>query len=476
MEGDAKDRSPGRPATGAGGQADLGALLRAGRFAEAEVVCRRWLEQRPDLAEAHNTLANVLEELGRLDEAEAAYGRAIALRGDYAEAHYNLGLLLQGRRRLDEAEAAYARALALRPTLVQAHNNRGAALRDLRRPDEAMAAFETAVRLRPDYADAQFNQAMCRLMRGDFAGGWAQYEWRWRTRQADVARRDLGRPLWLGREDLAGSTILLHAEQGLGDTLQFCRFARDVAERGARVVLEAQPGLERLLARLAGVERVVVRGQPLPPFDRHTPLMSLPLALGARAEDLAAAVAYLSVEPAAAARWAERLAGAPGLRVGLVWAGAPRPDQPIAAAVDARRSLPLTAFAPLAAVAGISLFSLQKGAAGAQLAQLQAAGWAGPAIADFTDELDDFADTAALVAGLDLVIACDTAVAHLAGAMGKPVWILSRFDGCWRWLAGRDDSPWYPSARLFRQDAPGDWPGVIARVAGALGEVSRPAR
>lgn len=455
---------------GSGGAAELAGLLRAGRFTEAEARLRERLARRPDDAQDWNNLANVLGELGRPAEAEAAFRRAIAIRPDFAAAHYNLGLQLQAERRLEAAEAAYAAALAVRPDLAQAHNNRGAALRDMGRLEEAVAAFDKALRLRPDYADAQFNQALCRLALGDYARGWAQYEWRWRIHQASLARAWPG-SAWLGRQPVAGRTLVLHAEQGFGDTLQFCRYAPMAAALGARVVLQVQPGLERLLARLEGVSQVLV--QPVRPssVDLHTPMMSLPLAFGTRLETTPAEVPYLSAEPMAAARWSRRLVGERGLRVGLVWAGAARPDQPVAAGVDRRRSLPLSAFAPLSALQGVRFFSLQKGPAAAQLADAERSKWAGPAVEDFTAELGDFADTAALVANLDLVVTCDTAVAHLAGGMGKPVWILSRFDGCWRWLLDRDDSPWYPTARLFRQRTRGDWDEVVGRVAAALAEL-----
>jgi tetratricopeptide (TPR) repeat protein len=448
--------------------ADLVALMRAGRLTDAEALCRRRLARDPGDSQTLNNLGYILDELGRLDEAEAAYRRASDARPDFAEAPYNLGLLLQGRRRLEEAEAAYAEALARDPRMAQAHNNRGAVLRDLRRLDEALAAFEAAVRLRPDYADAQFNQAMCRLLMGDSARGWAQYEWRWRIRQADRAQRGFDRPPWLGREDPRGRRILLHAEQGLGDTLQFCRYAPRVAALGAGVILEVQPGLERLLRGLAGVDVVVRQGDAPPSFDLHTPLMSLPLALASAGDACPGGEPYLSADPALTAQWARRLAGIGGLKVGLVWAGAARPDQPIASAVDRRRSLPLEAFAPLSAAPGVRFFSLQKGAATAQLARLDPGAWPGAPIIDHTAALTDFAETAALVANLDLVISCDTSVAHLAGAMGKPVWILSRFDGCWRWGAAGETTPWYVSARLFRQARHGDWAGVIERVGAAL--------
>jgi hypothetical protein len=442
-------------------------LVLAGRLDEAESACRLRLAADPSDAAALNDLANVLEEQGRADEAEGCYRRAIELRSDSVEAHYNLALLLQMRRALEAARDGYQTVLALRPDIVQAYNNLGAVLRDLGQLTAAEQAFGEALRLRPDYADAQFNQAMCRLAMGDFAQGWRQYEWRWRTKQADCAARGFRQPLWLGGGDLAGRTILLHAEQGLGDTLQFCRFAPRLKALGARVVLEVQPGLERLLSGLAGVSAVIARGQPLPPFHMHTPLMSLPLALSVTPESLSGAP-YLEADKALARDWARRLCGSSGRRIGLVWAGAARADRPHAAATDQRRSLPLAAFAPLADVPQASFYSLQKGSPAQQLGQLRQARWSGPDLIDHSDQWGDFADTAAFVANLDLVITCDTSMAHLAGAMGKPVWILNRFDGCWRWPPGRDDSDWYSSVRLFHQAERGRWADVIDRVVRAL--------
>jgi hypothetical protein len=329
-----------------------------------------------------------------------------------------------------------------------------------------MRSFERALALAPLDPEAHFHQAMCRLALGQEAEGWAQYEWRWRTRQFAAARRDFAKAPWLGRESLQGRTILVHAEQGLGDALQFCRHVPALAERGATVAFEVYPALARLMGRLAGVSVVIKRGGPLPPCDFHVPLMSLPLALDARAHGHAAP--YLSPDPGDAAAWARRLEGLEGLRVGLCWAGGARPDQPIAHAIDLRRSLPLMAFRPLADLPNVRLISLQMGPPAAELAQ--AADWPGEPILDPTADLRDFADTAALVANLDLVIACDTSSAHLAGALGKPVWILNRFDNCWRWGVGRDDTPWYPTARLFTQAAPGDWAGVMQAVQAALAQ------
>jgi tetratricopeptide (TPR) repeat protein len=416
---------------------------------------------KPDYAEAFSNKVAPLRELQRLDEALAASNQAIALRPDYAEGHNNRGGALYDLRCLDEALASYERALVLKPDYAEAHNNKGVVLYELRRLDEALASYERSLALRPDFADAHHSLAMCQLMLGDFAAGWAHYEWRWRTAQFRSGSSDPGAPAWLGGEDLQGRTILLRSEQGLGDTLQFCRYVPEVAALGAEVILEVQPGLERLLERLDGVVRVVTRGQ-MSPHDFQTPLMSLPLALGA-APDVSHE-RYLEPDPRATAAWASRLAGTGKRRVGLCWAGGVRPDQLVANSIDKRRSLSLEAFAPLAGVEGVEFYSLQKGPPAAQLAELQAADWAGPAIIDLTPELQDFADSAALVANLDLVITCDTAIAHLAGGLGTPVWILNRFDACWRWLNHRTDSPWYPSARLFRQPAPGDWTSVIDEV------------
>jgi tetratricopeptide (TPR) repeat protein len=423
------------------------------------------LKVQPGYAEAWSNRMPALTALKRPEEALASCDRAVALDPNYAKGHNNRGGALYEFQRLDEALASFERAVALKPDYGAAHTNRAVLLQQMRRLPEAMDSFDRALALDPRDCEAHFHQAMCRLSLGDYDQGWAQYEWRWGTRQFEEARRDFTAPLWLGEEDISGRTLLLHGEQGMGDVLQFCRYAPVAARRGARVVLEVFPALERLMTRLDGVSEVVRRGAPLPPHDLQAPLMSLPLALHRRPEQ--DAEPYLSPDPDDVARWASRLTDVEGLRVGICWAGGARPDEPIAHTIDKRRSLPLTAFAPLARIPGVRLFSLQKGA---PTAELQALGddWPGPPILDLTDDLADFADTAALIANLDLVIACDTSTAHLAGGLGKPVWLLNRFDTCWRWLDGRDDTPWYPTARLFTQTTAGDWAGVMARVKGEL--------
>jgi tetratricopeptide (TPR) repeat protein len=449
-----------------------GAALNAlGAFEDALESFDRALALRPDYAKAYCNRMIALQGLGRPEDALESCEQALALEPNYAEAHHNRASALYGLRRLEEALESCDLALALKPDFAEAQDSRGVALSELGRFDEALESYGRALALKPDYAEAHHNMAMCRLRLGDdpqnWKTGWAQYEQRWGTRQFAAMRRDFDAPLWLGVEDIRGRTILLHAEQGLGDTLQFCRYAPAVAALGARVVLEVDPGLEQLLSRLDGVDQIVTRGGAAPAHDYQTPLMSLPLALGAGPQG----DAYLSANPAQAATWAARLGERRGLRIGLCWAGGTRPGIAVADAIDKRRSLPLEAFAPLAQVPGLEIYSLQKGPPAAQLAQAQARDWGGPAIADPTGDLKSFADTAALVANLDLVITCDTSTAHLAGGMGKPVWILNRFDACWRWLDGRDDSPWYPSARLFKQTTPGDWDGVVEGVTRGLLEL-----
>jgi hypothetical protein len=270
-------------------------------------------------------------------------------------------------------------------------------------------------------------------------------------------------PLWDGRTDLAGKRVLLVGEQGLGDTIQFSRFARLVAARGASVVLGADPPLRRLMAGLAGVDAVAVPGEPEPAYDLFCPLMSLPGRFGLTVADVGMEAPYLRADPRAVAAWRGRLGALPWLKVGLVWSGAPRPESRMAVRTDRRRSVSLAGLAPVLAVPGVTFVSLQKG-----VARDQAAGWP---IVDWTGELEDFADTAALIEALDLVISVDTSVAHATGALGRPVWVLNRFDRCWRWLTGRSDTRWYPTMRLFTQGVPGDWGSVVAEVVEALGRM-----
>lgn len=441
---------------------NLGGVLNdLGRPAEAEGFCRDALLLWPDFPEAHNNLGNALRELGRPAEAEASYRAALRLRQGYPEALNNLGGALTDLGRPAEAEASCREALRLRPDYAEAHNNRALALRDLGRPVEAAASCREALRLRPDYTDARVNIAVSLLLAGQFEQGWKEYEWRWKTKFMAGSVRDFAAPLWRG-DPIGGRTILLHAEQGLGDTLQFCRYA-PLMEADARIILEVQAPLARLLSRLAGVSGIAVRGEGLPRFDLHCPLMSLPLAFGTTLETIPAATPYVTADPALAAAWRDRLVGLDGTRIGLVWAGGQK-QFAAGALMDNRRSIALNVLGPLGEVSGASFVSLQKGGPSAEAADPPD----GMVLHDVTADLHDFEDTAALIVNLDLVISVDTAVAHLAGALGKPVWLLNRFDTDWRWLLRRNDSPWYPTLRQFRQPSPGDWRSVAAAARDAL--------
>ncbi len=333
---------------------------------------------------------------------------------------------------------------------------------NLGRREEALASCERAIALKPDSPEAHFNKGACHLALGDYERGWEGYEWRWQTRHA-AALPDFPGPLWRGDAAIANQTILVHAEQGFGDSLQFCRYVPMLARR-ARVVLDVPRPLARLLASLDCDMQIVARGDDLPPFDAWIPMLSLPRAFNTTLATIPAAVPYLRADPEQASRWRDRLAALPGRKVGLVWAGSPLSPQPRALAMDRRRSMTLQQFAPLAEIPGLCLISLQKGEGAPQASTPPD----GMVLHDWTNELRDFADTAALVEALDLVISVDTSVVHLAGALARPVWVLNRFDQCWRWLSGRTDSPWYPTARLFRQPEPGDWGSVIGEVAEAL--------
>ena len=419
---------------------------------------------KPDYAEAYSNRSVALKGLSRLDAAVASCDRAIAIKPDYAQAWCNRGVVLKQLNRHEEAVASYDRAIALDPGYAEPWSNRGFALQDMRRLDEALASYERAIAIRPDCAEAQWNLASFRLLRGDFVRGWAGYEWRWKTEQSSKDTRKFAQPLWLGKENLAGTTILLCGEQGLGDTLQFCRYVKLVAGLGARVVLEVQAPLRSLLAGLEGAALVLARGAELPAFDFHCPLMSLPLALGTELASVPADIPYIQSDPVRAAKWRERLGKKTKPRIGLVWNGGFRANQPTLWDINERRNVPFEKIATLR-LPQLDFFSLQKGEpAESELAKQKQGLWPEENFYNHAADLYDFSETAALIENLDLVITVDTSTAHLAGAMGKPVWILNRFDTCWRWMLEREDSPWYPTAKLYRQQRPGDWDGVLERV------------
>ena len=446
------------------------ALCGLDRFDEALAACDRAITLAPGHAEAHCNRGNALQELGRFDEALEACNRALGLRPDFTEAHCNRGSALHELQRFGDALIAHDRALSLQPDFADAHYNRGNALHAQKRFAEALVAYERAIVLRPDFADAHFNESLCRLVTGDFERGWQKYEWRWQTTQLGSNKRIFAQPLWTGSDDIAGKTILLHAEQGMGDTIQFARYVPLVAARAGRVILEVPPPLHALMRSLPGGAEVVAMGEGLPDFDTHCPLLSLPRAFGTTLETIPAAMPYLGASEGMIAAWRDRLGKHERPRVGLVWAGNPRKELPGAHRIDRQRSMAFDQLAPLFEIAGCDFYSLQKG--DEAVAQLRNSTLR-DRVVDFTDDLHDFSDTAALIENLDLVIAVDTSVAHLAGALGKPFWLLNRDGTCWRWLLDRDDSPWYPTVRQFRQDDSRAWDGVIARIKAALADYIR---
>ena len=438
------------------------AYYQAGRLADAEAAFRALAAAGPADATALSNLGGVLNEQHRYAEGEATCRQALARCRDNPSAWSNLGVALHAEQRRDEAVAAYAEAIRRRPNDANTLTNLGVALTEQGRVALALQVHDAALSVAPGDADVRCNRALALLTAGQFARGFAENEWRWQARS--MLPHGVPGPCWPG-DDPAGRRVLLHCEGGFGDTLQFVRYAPMLAARGAVVLLRVKKALVRLLRRMPWAEEVVAESDPLPGFDVRCPLLSLPYHFGTTLQTVPADVPYLAVDRERAAAWRARLAGE-ALTVGLVWAGASRPGMAVAHAMDRRRSLPLAAFAPLGAVAGVRLVSLQAG---------EARGEARPPGLDLIDPMGkclDFDDTAAIVAGLDLVISVDTAVAHLAGALGKPVWLLSRYDACWRWMHHRRDSPWYPGMRIYRQPAPAAWEPVLDELAADLGRAA----
>jgi tetratricopeptide (TPR) repeat protein len=437
-------------------------LAALGRTAEALDSWDAALAADPNHVEALHGRGNALLKLKRLDAALADFDRALALRPNIVDVLNNRGGALAQLGRLDEAFESYGRAFAVDPSLPEILINKGHICADRHQFDEALSYYAAAAavpRLRPE---AEFCASLVQLRLGQFAQGWRQYEWRWQQASWAPQRRNFVAPLWLGQEALRGRTILLHAEQGFGDTLQFVRYAKRVAALGATVLLEVQPPLKSLLSGSEGIAQTFARGELLPRFDLHCPLMSLPLACGTALDTIPAEVSYVRAAADRVAHWRARLGEPRSLRVGIVWAGSAVHKN------NHNRSIAFERFQSLLSTPGIEFVSLQ-----GELGATEAA-----SLARHTDvvalggELRDFADTAAVVSLLDLVVSADTALVHLAGALGAPVWVLVPFSPDFRWLLQREDSPWYPTVRLFRQPRFGDWDSVLARVKKALESLS----
>jgi len=500
----------------------LGLALKAlNRWEDAQACFEQAITLRPDYVQAHLNAGIVWMELGQLDRAQKSFEKAIALKPNDAQTHYNQGLLLHGQKRWDEALVSYQKAIAAQPDFAQAlnncgvilleqshfelaasnferatqiapnfaqawynfgnclckfdkfehalraydkaiaigphtaqaFNNRGLALQELGLFEMAIASYQQATAIDPQYADAYWNESIEHLLQGNYAQGWPLYEWRWRREAFSSPKRDFPQPLWLGQCALAGKTILLHAEQGLGDSIQFSRYAPLVKAQGARVVLEVPLPLLALFKNFQGVDQLIAKGSMLPDFDYQCPLMSLPLAFQTRLESIPSPVAYLQSDSIKKRSWQQQL-GKPGqLRIGLVWSGNPADKN------DSQRSMPLASLLPYLP-RGPEYVCLQKDLRPRDRQALMSSD-----IPFFGESIKDFSDTAAMCDAMDLVIAVDSSVAHVAGALGKPCWILLPASPDWRWLLAREDSPWYESVRLYRQAHRGNWEAVLVRLA-----------
>ncbi|HVT90129.1 MAG TPA: tetratricopeptide repeat protein [Tepidisphaeraceae bacterium] len=468
------------------------ALIATQRFDEAVAACRQSLAIQPNNPDTLNTLAVALKDRGRVDEAIEALNQALNLRPDFAEALTNLGNAYQNKKQLAKAIEIHHRAVAARPDMPEAHNNLGRALDDDYQYEQAIAEFRRALELRPDYSEAQcslagtlhrigkfdearhasekaiaqwpdspiprFNLALMMLLQGRFEQGWALHEARWQVPELRLAQPEYDHPRWQG-EDLRGKTLLIYAEQGYGDVIQFSRYAPLAAQRGATVILECQPELKRLMASLKGISQIITRPDAPFEYDFQCPIVSLPLGFKTTLETIPANVPYLHADHELVSRWRKQMPQqSDKIKIGLSWAGRPTHTN------DRNRTIELATLAPFARVPNTWFCALQKGDALAQLKSLPE----GFEVVDFSDDLTDFAETAALIENLDLVISIDTAAAHLAGALGKPVWVLLPFVPDWRWMLDRSDSPWYPTMRLFRQPRAKDWESVIRSVKDAL--------
>lgn len=427
-----------------------------GHIQEAIAEFRTAIELKPALADAYNNLAIALHKLGQRKEAIALLHHALQLRSDHVDAQSNLGALLKEEGDLDEAAIALHRALQLNPNHVQALNNLGAVLTEQGHIDGAVDSYRRALKLAPDCHEAKVDLSMLLLLSGDFESGWPLYEAR--LNYISPGKRKFSQPQWNG-EDVLGKRVLVHAEQGFGDSIQFIRYARLIAERGADVIVECQIPLVNLLRGVKDVAEVFALGEALPRFDLHVPMLSQPLIFQTRPESIPAEVPYIFAEPTRCSVWARRLCNRGNhLKVGLAWAGNPAHRSTRA------RDILLSMLRPLLGVAGVEFFSLQVGFGSEQIQFLPDSA----SISDCTCYIQEFADTAALMMQLDLVVSVDTAAAHLAGALGRPVWTLLPFVPDWRWGLGGERTPWYPTMRLFRQSTRNDWAPVIQRVCGEL--------
>lgn len=438
------------------------ALHEFGKSADAAASYRKAISLKPDFPEAHNNLGLALHEAELFEEALESYEKALGVKPNYPAAYLNMGNALRKLGRSDAAAVSFQKAIVLKPELTQAHNNLGNVLMDLDHFEGAAVSYSNAIRHDPDNIGAHKNLGIINLLLGNFDIGWPEYSWRLLEENSVLKTRVYSQAQWDGA-DLTGKTIFVYSEQGLGDTIQFARYLPMLQERGGRVMFDAPPHMTRLFEDLDGVDVMVKGNDSIPPFDCHAPLLELPGLFNTSLDTIPVSEAYLSADKDLVDAWGQRLGVRQGYRIGLVWAGNPSHLN------DVNRSIQPELFCPLTEAPGVSAYSLMVGRDG------EAGRVSGDAITDLAEGLVDFAETAAVIANMDLIISVDTAVVHLAGALGVPIWTLLPFNPDWRWMLDRDDSPWYPSMRLFRQEKRKDWESVLERVANELAERVRDA-
>ena len=427
------------------------------------------LNIKPDSPEALHNIGMAYEKIGNLDKAVECYQSALKLLPDSAPTHNNLGNVFRELNDLNKAIHHLEEAIRLNPLYAEAFSNLGWTLYRTHEFDRAIGCFQKAVMLNPNLDAARFNLSLCQLILGDYLNGWKNYEYRTNQPSYINSNNQLSSKQWSGSESLEGKTIYIYAEQGFGDTIQFCRYLELLEQKGARVIFKPQAPLLRLLKNVRGVSSFVIPGQPIPPHDFHSPLMSLPLALKTTPQNIPNKIPYLVAEKEKQSYWSSKLHLITKPKIGLVWSGGFRPDQPEIWGVNKRRNIELTQISKIQSN-NFHFVSLQKGTESEnELKEKQVELWPSENFSNFNDELVDFSDTAALIMQLDLIISVDTSTAHLAAALGKPVWILNRFDSCWRWGIGDVKSAWYPNIKLYRQTKDGDWSHLIEKVKADLG-------
>ena len=432
-------------------------LQEKGLIEEAIGQYQETIRQNPKFAAAYFNLGVIFQQKEQIDKAIIYYEMAIGLNQEFVEAHHNLGIALKDKGLFDEAVLCFHRVLQLKPNHADAYYNLGNTLVAKGEFEDALKSYRRAIEITPDHADALWSIALLQLRSGDFENGWKGYEWRWKL-QGIIDKRSFSQPLWDG-SDISGKTILLHAEQGFGDTIQFVRYAPMVSDMGAKVIVECQEELVSLLKNVEGIHSVIPCDKQLPVFDIHYPLLSLPYLFGTKLENIPAKIPYIHADETLVQKWRNRIESpASSFKIGLIWAGDPKLK------FGHSRSCPLELFSSLAELDDFIFYSLQKGESSEQATNPPK----GMKLIDYTEDIHDFSDTAAIMNNLNLIISVDTAVAHLAGALGKRVWVLLPFVPDWRWMKDREDSPWYPSMRLFRQPSSGDWQSVMGTLEESL--------